>query len=101
MLHHLLLKVIHVPESSAELGRCAEAFWEAYLTIAPGELVPDLDYLLVHVGALMSARVDAKSPADYLDQSEREIARAAGSRLLLDPPDSLDRAIGIVQMRRR
>jgi hypothetical protein len=51
--------------------------------------------VLGHVGCLMVARVDGKSPAEYLSLEEREAARAAGSRLLLEPPGSLDEALEI------
>ena len=46
--------------------------------------------VLGHVGCLMVARVDGKSPAEYLSPDERDVARAVGSRLLLAPPDSLE-----------
>ena len=40
-------------------------------------------------GCLMVARVDGKSPAEYLTESERLVARSLGSRLLAEP--ALDR----------
>jgi hypothetical protein len=46
--------------------------------------------VLGHVGCLMVARVDGKSPAEYLLPDERDVASAVGSRLLLAPPDSLE-----------
>ena len=49
------------------------------------------------VGALLLARVDGKSPVEYLtDEPDREFARALGRSVVLDPPDDpwavLDRA---------
>jgi 5-methylthioribose kinase len=97
MLHHLLLKLVHVPRSSRELERCVNGFWQAYRTAVPGRLLPELDYLLAHVGALMAARVDGKSPAEYLSHSDRAAAREASSRMLRQPPGSLAEALAVVR----
>jgi 5-methylthioribose kinase len=68
-------------------------FWNGYRSAVSDVLLPDLRYVLGHVGCLMIARVDGKSPAEYLSPDERDAARAAGSQLLLEPPDSLDKAL--------
>jgi 5-methylthioribose kinase len=96
MLNHLLLKVIHVRGSAVELAMSAKSFWDAYRGAVPAEVSPDLAYVLAHVGLLMVARVDGKSPAEYLTAQDREAARVIGAQLLLDPPDTLDRAIELV-----
>ena len=83
MLNHLLLKRVHRPEARASYEACAGAFLDAY-----GE-VPDLRYMIGLVGCLMLARVDGKSPAEYLTEPEREKARSYGIALLTDPPSSL------------
>ena len=44
-----------------------------------------MPYVLGLVGCLMLARVDGKSPAEYLTEPEREHARAAGIALLSEP----------------
>ena len=51
-----------------------------------------MPYVLGLVGCLMLARVDGKSPAEYLTEPQREHARAAGIALLSDPPGSLEEA---------
>jgi 5-methylthioribose kinase len=80
MLNHLMLKAIHRPVELDDYRACAEAFLSAYGREAQPE------YLLGHVGCLMLARVDGKSPAEYLEEPERLQARAIGTRLVLDPP---------------
>ena len=82
LLNHLLLKTIHRPAAAADYEACGAAFLDAY--------GPQLDtaYVLGLVGCLMLARVDGKSPAEYLTQAERERARSAGAGLLTDPPAS-------------
>jgi 5-methylthioribose kinase len=84
LLNHLLLKTIHRPEARAGYEACGRAFLDAY-----GRDV-DMPYLLGLVGCLMLARVDGKSPAEYLTEPEREEARAAGIVLLTAPPCSLE-----------
>lgn len=86
MLNHLLLKTIHRPQAREGYEQCGLAFVVAY-----GRPV-DLTYVLGLVGCLMLARVDGKSPAEYLTEPERETARAAGIALLSDPPNSLAEA---------
>jgi 5-methylthioribose kinase len=92
LLNHLLLKAIHRPGSRPGYRACAEAFVGAYVRGVPYDLVPETEYLLGLTGCLMLARVDGKSPAEYLSEEERERARAAGIALLTDPPGSLSRA---------
>ncbi len=87
MLNHLMLKAIHRPTAAAGYLRCAAAFWEAYLARVQAELWPDGRAVFGCVGCLMVARVDGKSPAEYLTGSERRVARSVGRGLLLDPPD--------------
>ena len=86
LLNHLMLKTIHLPQAYAGYKACGRAFLEAY-----GQEV-DMQYLLGLVGCLMLARVDGKSPAEYLTDTGREHARAAGIALLSDPPGSLEEA---------
>ena len=89
MLTHLLLKSIRRPAESGAYLACGRAFVDAYRD-RPWPL--DLAYVLGHVGCLALARVDGKSPVEYLDERGRECARAAGRRLLAGPPESLDEA---------
>jgi 5-methylthioribose kinase len=96
MLNHLMLKGLRAPATRSAFLSCARAFWSAYRGAAGAELLPDLSYVLGHVGCLMVARVDGKSPVEYLSPSDREAARAIGSRLLLAPPDSLDDALAAI-----
>jgi 5-methylthioribose kinase len=81
-----MLKTIHLPQARLGYETCGRAFLNAY-----GQEV-DMQYLLGLVGCLMLARVDGKSPAEYLTDTDREHARAAGIGLLSDPPESLEEA---------
>ena len=86
LLNHLLLKTIHRPQAREGYEACGRAFLDAY-----GRDV-DLQYLLGLIGCLMLARVDGKSPAEYLTEPGRERARSAGIALLTEPPGSLQEA---------
>ncbi|HEU0303796.1 MAG TPA: aminoglycoside phosphotransferase family protein [Gaiellaceae bacterium] len=86
MLNHLLLKTTHRPGARTGYEACGHAFLSAY---GP---VQDLPYVLGLVGCLMLARVDGKSPAEYLTERERERARATGISMLAEPPASLAEA---------
>ena len=99
MLNHLFLKAIHRPSRHEGYARCARAFWTAYRERTPDALAPDLAYVLGQVGCLMLARVDGKSPAEYLTEEERHVARRLGEVLLLDPPNSLRDAAAAVWRR--
>lgn len=83
LLNHLLLKTIHRPDTREGYEACGEAFLEAY-----GRDM-DMTYVLGLVGCLMLARVDGKSPAEYLTEAERDRARLQGIGLLSDPPSSI------------
>ena len=48
-----------------------------------------------HVACLMLARVDGKSPAEYLTADERAQVRKFGDLLLSSPPGKLDEMAGI------
>lgn len=93
MLNHLLLKRIHVPTAGAALERCAHDFMAAYRAGLPASLQPDEAHVVAHLGCLMVSRVDGKSPAEYLDDAGRTVARATGSRLLVAPVDTVAEAI--------
>lgn len=83
MTNHLMLKAVHRPAVLDGYAACARAFWSAHGDVA------DPAYVLGHVGALMVARVDGKSPAEYLTETQRVTARRLGSSLLTEAPDTL------------
>jgi 5-methylthioribose kinase len=89
LLNHLALKAIHRPSGRGAYEQAAHAFWDTYRSGVPGDLLPPIEYVLGHLGCLMVARVDGKSPAEYLTAQEKLIARALGTRLLLQPPRRL------------
>jgi 5-methylthioribose kinase len=97
MLNHLMLKAIHRRSDLAWYAECTRSFWSAYLERIPAALTPDPSYVVLHTGCLMLARVDGKSPAEYLTEGERLLARALGTRLVLEPPATVEDAWVILE----
>lgn len=99
MLTHLSAKALVCHAAPAErFVEAARAFWWAYIA-AIGALAVEWDieaHVVLELGCLLAARVDGKSPLEYLDESGRAVLRDVASRILLDSPPSLDAALEIV-----
>jgi aminoglycoside phosphotransferase (APT) family kinase protein len=90
-LNHLFLKCAWKPQHAGAYLRCAEAFWDGYLSAAawadPGGMEERVATLLP---GLMLARVDGKSPVEYLtDSAVRNKVRAFAKSFLLKPEKTL------------
>ena len=76
---HLFLKALHVAPARPALWAQIPAAWAAYRAGYPGlEEARWLPYL----GAMLLARVDGKSPAEYLRRDELEAVRSLARKLL-------------------
>lgn len=78
---HLLLKAVHRPDAAGGYHGLSTAFMQAYRSgVHAGLGRPDA-YLGGHIACLLLARVDGKSPAEYLTSPEklrvRKVARDA------------------------
>ena len=86
MLNHLTLKAIHRPELAAEYNAAARVFWSAYCSAGPTIAAEDDELQrdsIRQLGALLLARVDGKSPAEYIaTDTEKSHARRL-ARLIL------------------
>lgn len=89
MLSHLILKAIARPPLAAAQQAYASAFHAAYQDAIPESLTRPGTSLLRHVGCLLVARVDGKSPVEYLDEGARTRARELGTVLAVTPPNEL------------
>jgi aminoglycoside phosphotransferase (APT) family kinase protein len=90
-LTHLLSKAHHLPEHRAPFLDAAQSYWRAYRHAA-GELA-DLAGLEAratrHTLACLLARVDGRSPLEYLTEAERTRQREAVLRLMRAAPARL------------
>ena len=67
MLNHLFIKSIHMPELREEFIEAAMRFWEAYDRCVDWDIEAET---VSELGCLMLARVDGKSPIEYLNSDE-------------------------------
>lgn len=90
-LNHLLLKCLWVPAARAALLACFDAFAAGYLAGAVWEPRADLEARVAGLlPGLLLARVDGKSPVEYLTgEDDIDRVRAAARTLLLSPPATL------------
>jgi 5-methylthioribose kinase len=92
-LSHITLKGIRAGRG-AGLFEFARRWWEAYFgRLRPAVDVEDLEARSVlHWAGCMLARVDGKSPVDYLDQSRQDTVRTLTRSLLNRPLATFDAA---------
>ncbi|WP_281685895.1 phosphotransferase family protein [Thalassobaculum salexigens] len=91
-LNHLLLKCLWVPDKAAGFLRCFERMSAAYLARADWE---DADGLEARVASLLPglflARVDGKSPVEYLtEETDKALVRETAIGWLKTPPATLE-----------
>jgi aminoglycoside phosphotransferase (APT) family kinase protein len=90
-LNHLLLKVIHLPALRDRMLRDVDRFRAAYAQHIAWEPVSELEARVVRLlPALMLARVDGKSPVEYLSTDGRDRVRAFATELIRDPAARFD-----------
>ena len=87
MLNHLTLKAIHRPDLADRFNAASAAFWAAYCSSAPS-FATDATQLegaaVRQMAVLLLARIDGKSPAEYITTDpQKSIARRL-SRMILD-----------------
>jgi aminoglycoside phosphotransferase (APT) family kinase protein len=94
-LNHLVLKSVHLPGSRAALRGAVLGFWAAYARHVGWEDVGALEARVAGlVPALMLARVDGKSPVEYLSEQGRTEVRAVALGMLEVPPGDLAALVG-------
>ena len=83
-LNHLLLKCVWVPDHREAFMRCFDALARAYLGAVSLRNVEERAAALLP--ALLLARVDGKSPVEYLTEEGRAYVRRTARRLLQGHP---------------
>jgi len=90
-LNHFLLKAAHLPAHARELMQAFHAFTAAYWLQVRWEPVPALEQRVATLlPGLALARIDGKSPVDYLTEAQRGAVRRAAIALLRETPTSLE-----------
>ena len=90
-LNHLLLKCLWTPPATAAFLRSFDALVEAYLAGVQWERRAEIEERAAHLlPGLFLARVDGKSPVEYVtEETDRERVRRAARPLILKPPATL------------
>ncbi len=90
-LNHLVLKAIHLPDSQDQLLGSVKTFWDSYRAHVCWETPEALEARVCRLlPALMLARVDGKSPVEYLGAEDRHLVREVALVLCDDPAPDLD-----------
>jgi tRNA A-37 threonylcarbamoyl transferase component Bud32 len=91
-LNHLLLKCLWTPAASAGFLACFEQLAQAYREGVDWEATEEVERRAAWLlPGLLLARVDGKSPVEYLvDEAPRQTVRRVARALLAEPVDRLD-----------
>ncbi|MEI9994589.1 MAG: aminoglycoside phosphotransferase family protein [Rhizomicrobium sp.] len=91
-LNHFLLKAVWHPEWTTGYARSFAAMKAAYLAGVTWEKAQEIDRRTARLlPMLFLARVDGKSPVEYLtDDADRAFVRAAALQMIIEPPYNLD-----------
>ena len=89
LLNHLLMKSIAMPQHRTALKSLASAFVDG-LSIDGFNTDWAVEAAIAHLPALLLARVEGKSPAEYLDAAMRRRARDLALNLMHHAPQSVE-----------
>jgi tRNA A-37 threonylcarbamoyl transferase component Bud32 len=90
-LNHLLLKCLWTPSSSSDFLHSFGVLAKSYLLAVDWENPDELEARAARLlPGLLLARVDGKSPVEYITQDkQKDMVRKIASALLLNPPSQL------------
>lgn len=93
-LTHLVAKAIRAREKCRHYLLLVEIFWQEYRrqvsrVATAAEMSGLRERMLLNLAGCLLARVDGKSPLEYLSSQERQVIRQLGREWLIAPPDSL------------
>lgn len=90
-LTHLVAKAIHAPARRGPLANTARALWGAYRDHILWEDLAEFERrVALLLLAIALARVDGKSPLEYLDMKQKQVLRAAAMTGLNRPLSGVD-----------
>ena len=96
-LSHLVLKAVHMPALAGDRLAAARALWRGYAAHVHWEAPEAVEARTARLlPALMLARVDGKSPVEYLTEASRDRVRRLARVMLVAPPRTLEAALGTI-----
>lgn len=98
-LTHLVLKALHLPRMRSNHLAQAQALWQAYRELITWESPNETESRICRlVPVLMLARVDGKSPVEYLSSSEQDLVRQLAIHFIETPAEHVNELLqGIEQ----
>jgi len=99
LLNHLFLKAFHQPRLGQLYFSAVREFWRELREGSEKAPLGDFENMtLRHLGALMLARIDGKSPIEYIrDEMTKARVRRFAKRILLEGPWQLEEALADAQ----
>lgn len=90
-LNHLLLKCLWIPSAAGALLESFDAFCSGYFRSSDRTSDPAIEARTARLlPALLLARIDGKSPVEYIvAEADKDFARQIAIRLILGPPTQL------------
>jgi len=96
MLNHLFIKSVYNADRHARYVATARTFWDAYRDRATIEATLERN-VVAELGVLMLARVDGKSPVEYVTEpATKECLRTVATTVLTDEPATLDGFVSVL-----
>jgi 5-methylthioribose kinase len=98
LLNHLILKSFHQPQLSKLYFQAACAFWQGLVADLSSVRTADFESMTArHLGGLMLARMDGKSPVEYInDEGVKSRVRRTAIQLLAERPELFRAALELV-----
>jgi 5-methylthioribose kinase len=97
-MNHFLLKAAYRPAQAAAYAALVEHFWEAYQGALNWESAPSLEGRVARLlPALLLARVDGKSPAEYLNSDQQQLIRVLAIPFIKQSPPRLEPILSALQ----
>jgi 5-methylthioribose kinase len=88
LMNHLFLKAFHQPSASSQFIALVNDFWKTLLAALEPEAAAGFEVMTIrHLGGLMLARIDGKSPVEYIqDEGTKERVRSVAAWILREHP---------------
>jgi 5-methylthioribose kinase len=105
MLSHLLLKAVHLAARRSQFFQGVDSFWQGYSSqlsaASGGRSLPALERDSIRqLGCLLLARIDGKSPVEYIiEPGVKDLVRSIARTLLLEEPATLWDVVALVEAR--
>ena len=96
-MNHFILKAVHVPSRRIDYLAFCNVFWQAYAPQITWEDTTALEARMCRLlPMLMLARVDGKSPVEYLNDTDRNRVVSMSAPLIRNPIPALSQLVEII-----